>query len=56
MAKGSAPVMVPIHWGTFKLTDEPMDEPMKTGARCVGKAGLDPARLWVCHHGETRAI
>jgi len=48
--------MVPIHWGTFKLTDEPMDEPMKRVHDAWGKAGLDPARLWVLHHGETRAI
>jgi N-acyl-phosphatidylethanolamine-hydrolysing phospholipase D len=45
---------VPIHWGTFRLTDEPMDEPprrVREGWRARGRAADD---LWVLRHGETR--
>jgi len=31
-ANGSAPVMVPIHWGTFKLTDEQAEASNGAGA------------------------
>lgn len=46
--------MVPIHWGTFKLTDEPMDEPVRRIHTAWAAAGLDPGRLWLLRHGETR--
>lgn len=53
---GDCPAMVPIHWGTFKLTDEPMDQPpMRTRAAWRG-AGLPADRLWVLRHGETRLL
>jgi hypothetical protein len=31
--------MVPCHWGTFKLTDEPIDEPPRELRRAVDAAG-----------------
>lgn len=45
---------VAMHWGTFKLTDEPMDEPPRRVRAAWAGAGLPPARLWVPAHGETR--
>lgn len=50
------PVMVPVHWGTFKLTDEPMDEPPRRTAAAWAAAALDPERLWTLRHGETRLL
>lgn len=47
-------LLVPIHWGTFKLTDEPMDEPPRLTRTAWASAGLDPGRLWLLAHGETR--
>lgn len=47
---------VPIHWGTFRLTDEPMDEPprrLRDGWRTRGRPAED---LWVLRHGETRVL
>jgi N-acyl-phosphatidylethanolamine-hydrolysing phospholipase D len=52
---GTRAIMVPIHWGTFKLTDEPMDEPPARTRAAWAAAGLPSARLWVPRHGETRA-
>lgn len=49
-----APALVPIHWGTFKLTDEPVDEPPVRVRAAWEAAGLSPDRLWVLAHGETR--
>ncbi|HXF96234.1 MAG TPA: MBL fold metallo-hydrolase [Gemmatimonadales bacterium] len=53
---GKRVVMVPMHWGTFRLTDEPMDEPPGRTARAWAAAGLDPADLWILAHGETRRL
>ncbi|HXW96740.1 MAG TPA: MBL fold metallo-hydrolase [Gemmatimonadales bacterium] len=51
-----ASVMVPIHWGTFKLTDEPMDEPPRRTLAAWRSAGLPGDALWVLQHGETRNL
>lgn len=46
--------MLPIHWGTFPLTLEGMDEPpRRLSARWI-ECRLDPTLLWIAHHGETR--
>ncbi|MGH7841164.1 MAG: MBL fold metallo-hydrolase [Candidatus Binataceae bacterium] len=34
--------LIPIHWGTFRLSREPLDEPMR---RLVTAAGADAARI-----------
>jgi len=49
-------VMVPIHWGTFKLTDEPMDEPPRRTIAAWTAAGLPRDRLWLLEHGESRRL
>ena len=48
------PCMVPIHWGTFKLTDEAMDEPPRRTRDEWVRRGWPPERLWQLAHGETR--
>jgi N-acyl-phosphatidylethanolamine-hydrolysing phospholipase D len=53
---GLRAAMVPIHWGTFKLTDEPLDEPPARVRAAWTKAGLPEAGLWLLRHGETRAV
>lgn len=50
----SAPVMVAMHWGTFVLTDEPLDEPPQRVRAAWASAGLAADRLWVMAPGETR--
>lgn len=53
-ALGGDPAMVAMHWGTFQLTDEPMDEPPKRATAAWAHAGLPPHRLWIPSLGETR--
>jgi len=50
------PLMVGIHWGTFRLTTEPMDEPPRRAAAQWSEAGLDPEQLWIAKFGETREV
>jgi N-acyl-phosphatidylethanolamine-hydrolysing phospholipase D len=50
------PLMLGIHWGTFRLTDEAMDEPPRRTADVWRSAGLDAARLWIAKIGETRRV
>ena len=45
---------VPIHWGTFDLTDEPLEEPPARLSAEVQRRGVDPDRVWQLKHGETR--
>jgi N-acyl-phosphatidylethanolamine-hydrolysing phospholipase D len=53
---GYRSVMAAMHWGTFQLTDEPMDEPPKRIAAAWSRHGLPVDDLWVPAHGETREI
>ena len=55
-ASASAPLMLGIHWGTFRLTDEPMDEPPRLTLQHWRERGLDEDRLWIPRFGETRPI
>ena len=45
--------MLPMHWGTFDLTDEPVDEPPKVLAEAVRDASGDASRVHVMAIGET---
>jgi N-acyl-phosphatidylethanolamine-hydrolysing phospholipase D len=48
------PLMLGIHWGTFRLTDEPMDEPPRRTVARWREAALDEGRLWIARFGGTR--
>ena len=43
-----------IHWGTFQLTDESLDEPPQALARAAREAGLGDEAFTVMAIGETR--
>lgn len=47
---------VAMHWGTFILTDEPLDEPPVKLAEALTAHGIDPAHFEVYRHGETRFL
>lgn len=44
---------VAMHWGTFRLTPEPMDEPPKRLSTALAQAGIPPEQFRVMRHGET---
>jgi N-acyl-phosphatidylethanolamine-hydrolysing phospholipase D len=41
-----------MHWGTFDLTDEPLDEAPRALARAIAEAGGDASRAHVFAIGE----
>jgi N-acyl-phosphatidylethanolamine-hydrolysing phospholipase D len=43
-----------MHWGTFKLTDEALDEPPRRFHAAAAAAGLAPDQVWTLAVGETR--
>ena len=43
-----------MHWGTFDLSEEPLDEPPKRLEAEAQRLGLPADRVWVLEHGETR--
>ena len=47
---------VAMHWGTFILTDEPLDEPPQRLAAARRAAGISPETFFVMKHGETRRL
>ncbi len=51
-----ARTLVAMHWGTFKLTDEPLGEPPERMRAVFKERGLDASRLWVLDVGETRLL
>jgi N-acyl-phosphatidylethanolamine-hydrolysing phospholipase D len=45
-----------VHWGTFELTDEPLDEPPRQLAMQRGAAGLSDEHFFVLAIGQTRRV
>ncbi|MCU0626703.1 MAG: MBL fold metallo-hydrolase [Gemmatimonadaceae bacterium] len=54
MGEVGAERAIGIHWGTFALTDESLDEPPRALAAAVAAHGLASDRFDVMRHGETR--
>jgi N-acyl-phosphatidylethanolamine-hydrolysing phospholipase D len=50
-----ARTLLGIHWGTFDLADEPLDEPPQRMLAEIRRRGIDSARGWIFNIGETRA-
>jgi len=44
---------IAIHWGTFILTDEPLDEPPRLLSEALAVSGLPPESFITLTHGET---
>ncbi|MBE0604509.1 MAG: MBL fold metallo-hydrolase, partial [Deltaproteobacteria bacterium] len=48
-----AEYFIPLQWGVFDLTDEPMDAPPKDYRKAAEEAGLPEERTPLLLHGET---
>jgi len=49
-----ANALLGIHWGTFDLAEEPLDEPPARMREEARRRNIDPGRVWVLKHGESR--
>jgi len=47
---------VAMHWGTFMLTDEPLDEPPVKLKKAMDEKGVPGGAFLVLQHGETIII
>ena len=47
---------VGIHWGTFIMTDEPVEEPPKRLLVELEKAGINEKNFFVMEHGQTKVL
>jgi N-acyl-phosphatidylethanolamine-hydrolysing phospholipase D len=43
-----------IHWGTFDLTEEPIEEPARRAEAEARRLGIEVERVWIPKAGETR--
>lgn len=55
-AQSTRPACLTIHWGTFRLTDEPVFEPPARFAERWREAGFPADANWTFVHGETRQL
>jgi N-acyl-phosphatidylethanolamine-hydrolysing phospholipase D len=51
-----AKALVPIHFGTFDLADEPLDEPPRRFREAARDEGFSDDATWVLSVGETRGF
>jgi L-ascorbate metabolism protein UlaG (beta-lactamase superfamily) len=51
-----SPLTLGMHWGTFQLTDEAIDEPVRRLALACSVAGIAEDRFRVLQHGETLVV
>ncbi len=47
-------VLLGVHWGTFDLAEEPLDEPPQRMLAEIRRRGISPERAWILKIGETR--
>jgi N-acyl-phosphatidylethanolamine-hydrolysing phospholipase D len=50
----NASVLLGIHWGTFDLAEESLDEPPRRMLAEIERRGIDSGRAWIIKLGETR--
>jgi N-acyl-phosphatidylethanolamine-hydrolysing phospholipase D len=49
-----ARTFVAMHWGTFDMSEEPLDEPPRRLRAAARAMRVPDERVWVLAHGETR--
>ncbi|MEW6441055.1 MAG: MBL fold metallo-hydrolase [bacterium] len=48
--------LVPCHWGTFKLSDEPLDEPIEVLGQALRDGSSGRCRAWLPVPGQTKYL
>src|SRR5258708_2912697 len=56
LADGGGPPWLALHWGTIRLTGEPIEEPPARFAQRWREAGFPESANWTLAHGETRRL
>lgn len=51
-----AEIFIPIHWGTFDLADDLLDEPLSLLKKEIENRDLRMDRFWLLKHGESRYL
>ena len=51
-----AKLSIGVHWGTFQLTDEPLDQAVRDLAAARAKAGVADDAFIVLRHGASRRL
>jgi len=51
-----AEIFIPIHWGTFDLADDLLDEPLRLLREEIESRNLNKDRFWLLKHGESRYL
>jgi len=51
-----ATTIVSMHYGTYDLSDEPLEEPPIRFEKAARKAGYSPDHFWNLKIGETRSF
>ena len=51
-----AKIFIPIHWGTFRLSFEPLNEPPNILKEEIKKRSLPEGDFWILKPGETRIV
>jgi L-ascorbate metabolism protein UlaG (beta-lactamase superfamily) len=54
--KLGARILCAMHWGTFKLTDEPLHEPPERIRKYFAEHQIPDDKLWIFDIGESRAL
>ena len=45
-----------IHWGSFELADDALDEPPRLLRAALAEAGLADDAMWLLRQGEARSV
>ncbi len=45
-----------IHWGTFELADDSLDDPLSALAHSLAEQEVRESEFWVLRQGESRLI
>jgi L-ascorbate metabolism protein UlaG (beta-lactamase superfamily) len=45
-----------VHWGTFELADDSLDQPVRDLSRALGERGVSEDAFWVLRQGERRSL